>query len=182
MQRITKRSPCIAYSVTPTVKNGQTSTNASDITNAGAAIIETPRLALLHIETPRATKIIPNSHKTSEALLNLVILNSMLLSVTSNTVIIYILPLNISLPIVSQHFKIVNEFCDGFAVNSNLRLIRGIFAFSQKQTVCRCISPRRMWNTRSSVVLYSPKGWWYARFLARYTRQKADDIPSLRLG
>ena len=74
IHKIISRSPCIMYSLTPTLKNELIGLSASKSTNAGAAIIETPRFALLHSATPNAAKIIPKSQRSSEDLLSFPIL------------------------------------------------------------------------------------------------------------
>lgn len=66
MQRIRRIIPCIRYSVTPTLKNAENGIRVSLKTKAGAAIIETPRSALLQMLTPSATNTIPNIHNNSD--------------------------------------------------------------------------------------------------------------------
>ena len=66
MHIIASKTPWRIYSVTPTLKPDQRLLKDSETTKAGAAIMETPRSALLHIATPKATKIIPKSQRSSD--------------------------------------------------------------------------------------------------------------------
>ena len=65
--------PCNIYSVTPTSKKELNCDINSEIINAGAAIIDTPRFALLQRVTPNATKTIPKTHNSSDDALTLFI-------------------------------------------------------------------------------------------------------------
>ena len=60
--------PCITYSTTPTLSQLKYGDIASNIMNAGAAIIDIPRLAFIDKLTPSAINTVPNIHISSDVL------------------------------------------------------------------------------------------------------------------